>query len=160
MVNSSNLAVIPDAVQRLLRSGARANQIAILTAYKAELAVIQRMELAAGITVATVDASQGKEYPFVILDLVNPGGRDIHAGFLADTQCMCVALSRAQSGQLILGYETLGQSKHDASGFRKWAAIIQSHNNAKVFLTHDSHEQVDQVYQRLQIPGTLYEAVG
>ena len=44
----------------------------------------------------TVDSAQGREYDFVILDLVTPGGRLYPLGFVADTKRMCVALSRAR----------------------------------------------------------------
>ena len=57
-------------------------------------------------TIITIDASQGKEYDYVLLDLVTPG-EGYGMGFMSDVQRICVALSRARMGLVILGNENM-----------------------------------------------------
>ena len=79
-MNSHHLALIPTLVMALTYGGAVDTQIVVLTPYKGQLRLLRKL-LAPAITVATVDSSQGKEYDFVILDLVNPGGRSVLTRF-------------------------------------------------------------------------------
>ena len=46
---------------------------------------------------ATIDSTQGHEYPFVILDLVTSGGLQYSLGFLIEARRMCVGLSLAKN---------------------------------------------------------------
>ena len=53
-------------------------------------------------TTITVDASQGKEYDFVLFDLATPGA-GYGLGFMSDPKRACVALSPARYGLVIHG---------------------------------------------------------
>jgi superfamily I DNA and/or RNA helicase len=54
--------------------------------------------LGINIMIKSVDASQGKEKSFVILDMVTPGATQYTMGFLKDLRRINVALSRAEDG--------------------------------------------------------------
>ena len=58
----------------------------------------------------TVDKAQGREYDFVLLDLVTAGGRLYPLGFTTDVRRMCVGLSRAKIGMLIFGEKDMGNT--------------------------------------------------
>lgn len=60
-------------MDRLRAAGANDRQIAVLTPYKGQLRWLRTWETA-DLPMATIDSAQGKEYDFVILDLVSPGG--------------------------------------------------------------------------------------
>ncbi|XP_059472037.1 NFX1-type zinc finger-containing protein 1-like [Neocloeon triangulifer] len=100
--------------QHLLKQGYTANQITILTTYKGQMFLIKQKlksilsnsskdekELA-GVRVSVVDDFQGEENDIILLSLVrsNAEGR---IGFLATENRVCVALSRAKQGFIIIG---------------------------------------------------------
>ncbi|KAM0799477.1 AAA domain-containing protein [Usnea florida] len=70
-MNPNNLCVIKNLVDSL--KAVEATEIAILTPYKGQLRLHRKIQNP-DITLASVDSAQGKEYDFVILDLVTPGG--------------------------------------------------------------------------------------
>lgn len=76
---------------------------------------------------STVDGAQGKEYPFVILDLVKIGGRGFSLGFITDVRRMCVGLSRAKNGLLILGNQDMIVGKYMSQGARGWEELVKDH---------------------------------
>lgn len=104
--NLSHLQVVRATVKRLFNTGATKKQVAVLTPYRAQLRLL-KMLLPAGLTLSTMDAAEAKEYKFVILDLVTPGGKRYPLRSAADMHKMCVGLSRAQIGLLIVGSENM-----------------------------------------------------
>ena len=52
---------------------------------------------------STIDGAQEKEFNYIILDLVPPGGRAHGLGFVADTKRTYVTISRAKSSMIIIG---------------------------------------------------------
>lgn len=82
---------------RLVKSGLRADQIAVITPYNLQVEVI-RAKLASkygAIEVKSVDGFQGREKEAVILSLVRSNTRG-EVGFLADQRRINVAITRAR----------------------------------------------------------------
>lgn len=52
------------------------------------------MHLADDVLMSTVDGTEDKEYPFIILDLVSCGDLLYSSAFVTDIQRMCVGSSR------------------------------------------------------------------
>jgi DNA replication ATP-dependent helicase Dna2 len=94
-------------VENLLKAGVPANEIGIITPYRAQQALI-RAHLAAapsgkrpGLSVDTVDRFQGGEREVIILSLARSDGV---TSFLADRKRLNVSLSRARSKLILLGH--------------------------------------------------------
>lgn len=68
------------------------------------------------LSMATLDLAQGREYDFVKLDVVTPGGRLFPLGFSSEPPKMCVATSRAKIGMLIFGSKDMGNVKFPSAG--------------------------------------------
>lgn len=73
-----------------------------------KLPYLRHIEDKCELTIATVNSAQGKEYDFVILDVVNPCGAAYPLGFLSHLKRMNVSLSRAKMGLLIVGDKNMG----------------------------------------------------
>lgn len=91
-------------VKRLLQRGLPATNLAVITPYQAQVALLRaelRMEMDAGLEVGTVDGFQGREKEAIIVDLVrsNPDGE---IGFLNDIRRTHVAITRARRFLLVL----------------------------------------------------------
>ncbi|XP_059472573.1 NFX1-type zinc finger-containing protein 1-like [Neocloeon triangulifer] len=98
--------------QHLLKQGYDPNQITMLTTYKGQMYQMKSMiksispsdegNKLANVRVSVVDDFQGEESDIILLSLVrsNSEGR---IGFLATENRVCVALSRAKQGMVIMG---------------------------------------------------------
>jgi len=80
-------------VEALRRAGLRDGDLALLTPYNAQVGVLEA--LLPGVTVATVNAFQGREVPVMVVSWVrsNPDGE---IGFVADPRRLTVTLTRAR----------------------------------------------------------------
>ena len=80
------------------------------------------------VRVKSVDSSQGSESPVVILSTTRPGG-NYGLGFLSDRKRACVALSRAQSYLVIVGYKKMGDGLQAGAsqGFLVWQRLVNQH---------------------------------
>ena len=143
----------------LKTAGAGTGEIAILVPYKAQLQMLQTMDSERA-EFATINSCQCKEYPYVVLDLVNPGGADYHLEFMKDTRRMCVALSRAQHGMVIVGNEEMCDVEWPGIGTRLWQALITD-PIAKGALVDRLLLEADLVAfcNRMGIPGARFEQV-
>ncbi|KAF6227423.1 hypothetical protein HO133_008867 [Letharia lupina] len=109
---------------------------------------------------ATTDSAQGKEYDFVILDLVSPGGRQYALGFRTDPRRMCVALSKAKIGLLIIGNKNKANVAYPGAGTRAWKQLIDDHVTKDAVCEKDAWDfsgQVKALMREHYIPGVLYE---
>ena len=68
----SHGAIMPGVVSSIKQLGARSDQTVVLTPYKGQLTTRDLGLL--NDTTITIDGAQGKEYDFVLLDLVSTGG--------------------------------------------------------------------------------------
>ena len=75
-------------LRNFIKACATPNQIAVLCGYKAQLRVLRRLPAAVGVTLATIDSVQGREYPFVVLDLVTPGRNPLANRFRESGVCV------------------------------------------------------------------------
>ncbi len=107
--------------------------------------------------VSTVDGSQGKEAPFVILDTVTPGGKERSMGFLRDLARTCVALSRAKDGLIIIGSTSLAAHHEPSNRVQVWKTIIKAHQEkgAVSDMTMDDQD----LRSLLNVPGAAYRAL-
>ncbi|OJJ71240.1 hypothetical protein ASPBRDRAFT_676287 [Aspergillus brasiliensis CBS 101740] len=109
------------------------------------------------VDVMSVDAAQGREKPIVIVSTTRPG-RGNKLGHVADAHRMCVALSRAQGGLIVIGDEGMGGSANSRA-FQLWRNFIYLHRKEKRVIYLDSLEDVlrdnlgvpnDESFERLQ----------
>lgn len=95
-------------VRRLLSTGVRPEQIAVIAAYRAQVRLIRRLMAGTDVDVGTIDAFQGSERDLVIVSLVrgNPRGE---VGFVREPRRLNVAMTRARRHLVVVGErETLG----------------------------------------------------
>jgi superfamily I DNA and/or RNA helicase len=107
--NPGEAEVIIARARALLIAGLAAEQIAVITPYRAQAARMAPMLEPLGVEVDTVDAFQGREAEAVLVSCVrsNTEGR---LGFLTDLRRMNVALTRAKVHAFVVGDSaTLGQ---------------------------------------------------
>jgi hypothetical protein len=119
-------AAVQRVVNRLIAKGARGDSIGILTFYQAQRH-LHDLFSPPSVQVMTVDASQGREFDFVVLDLVTPGGNRYGLGFVAEPTRINVGLSRAKHGLVFVGSKVMADLKHQNKGPKIWAEIIRSH---------------------------------
>ena len=151
--NPRHLVLVKQLVNSLRECGAMPDQIAVLSPYRGQLRMLQAIDLPA-VHLVTVDSCQGKEYPFVILDLVNPAGDQYSLGFMAEPRRACVALSRAQSGMIMIGHQEMGQDQYRRSRSRMWNGVIQDHKAKGGFFRQDVRaKDVQDLCHDLEIPG-------
>ena len=97
----------------LLLQGYSGNQITILTMYIGQLLLLQkkmpRREFQ-GVKICAVDNFQGEENDIILLSLVR-SNLEGSIGFLAESNRICVALSRARKGLYCIGNFSLLKSK-------------------------------------------------
>ncbi|XP_065342665.1 NFX1-type zinc finger-containing protein 1-like [Cloeon dipterum] len=110
----------------LLRQGYTPDQITLLTMYNGQMCLMKEIirnksgDKLKSVKVTVVDDFQGEESEIILLSLVrsNPEGR---IGFLATENRVCVALSRAKHGCVIIGnMEILSANS------KVWKAVRQS----------------------------------
>ncbi len=89
----------------MLSFGIPASDILLIAFYAAQKRCYIRLFKALGINIMikSVNSSQGKGKPFVILDMVTPGAPQYTMGSLNDLRRINVALSRTEDGLLIVG---------------------------------------------------------
>lgn len=78
------------------------------------------------IQVRSIDGSQVKEAQIVIVDTVTPGGR-YPLGFVADKKPMNVALSRAQSGRIIISNARMADNTWASEATNLWIDLSREH---------------------------------
>jgi ATP-dependent RNA/DNA helicase IGHMBP2 len=99
--NPSMAARTAAEVRRILSRGVRAEDIAVITPYLAQVRLL-RAALDSVVEIDTVDGFQGREKEAVVVDLVRSND-DGEIGFLSDTRRMNVALTRARRFLLVVG---------------------------------------------------------
>lgn len=110
--NNNEAEMIAGFFSYLFLNGVGADQITVLTFYNGQrkkiLTQLRRQPHLTGcyFNVKTVDSYQGEENEVVILSLVRNNARG-NIGFLAISNRVCVALSRAKRGFYIFGSATL-----------------------------------------------------
>ena len=160
VANPRHACIVDRMLGELKDAGAKPNQIAVLCGYEAQLRVLRTLPSTTGVTLTKIDAAQGHEYPFVILDLVTSGGPKYSLGFLTDTGRMCVALSRAMNGMLIVGNADMTEGKPMNQGTKAWKALVEDHKNRRAFVSlNPPEDRMTAMVNRLGLKGPNWAKV-
>ena len=126
--NPGEVTLIAELVSNVLDGNEiDASGIAVISPYAKQVQRI-RMELASrngyhphanSVRVGTVDSFQGQETDLVLISTVRSNPLQ-ELGFLLDPRRLCVAITRARRGLIIVGDRSVLQS------CRHWAALLQS----------------------------------
>ena len=125
--NPMEVLLVKAHVQALVQSGLRARDIAVITPYNAQLALLAAalpQSAFAGLELGSVDGFQGREKEAVVVSLVrsNDGG---DVGFLAEKRRLNVAMTRAKRSLTVVGdSETV---KKGSAFLRGWMAFLEEH---------------------------------
>ncbi|TPX62287.1 hypothetical protein PhCBS80983_g00513 [Powellomyces hirtus] len=122
--NQGEAALVQAYLKTLLAAGVRAADIAIISPYNGQVALIKSMvrELEGGelVEVGSVDGFQGREKEAIIISLVrsNP---DANVGFLKESRRLNVAITRAKRHVcLICDSETIERGDPFLKGIMEW----------------------------------------
>ncbi|KAG0301480.1 hypothetical protein BGZ98_008302 [Dissophora globulifera] len=129
-LNRGEAATVVDYVKGLMKSGVSPEDIAIITPYSAQNALLRQLlkEDYPDIEIGTVDGFQGREKQAIILTLVrsNDAGE---VGFLSDRRRLNVAMTRSKRHLCVVGdSETLG--KKDAF-LKAWMEFMAEHADVR-----------------------------
>ncbi|MCP4872446.1 MAG: AAA family ATPase [Proteobacteria bacterium] len=128
MFNAGEVELAGLAVARLREAGVRAEDIAVIAPYSAQIGRLRAREELAGVEVATVNAFQGREQEAIVCTFVrsNPRGE---LGFVEDGRRLTVSLTRARRQLICIGdSSTLAASPRYAALFEhlEGTAALQS----------------------------------
>ncbi len=101
-LNREEARLVAGKVRSLLEARVRAEDIAVVAPYAAQVRLLGEMLRVPGLEVDSVDGFQGREKEAVVLSLVR-SNREGEVGFLADVRRMNVALTRARRKLLVVG---------------------------------------------------------
>ncbi|XP_061409775.1 regulator of nonsense transcripts 1 isoform X1 [Lethenteron reissneri] len=110
-LNRTEASNVEKITTRLLKAGAKPDQIGIITPYEGQRSyLVQYMQFSGSlhaklyqeVEIASVDAFQGREKDFIILSCVRANEHQ-GIGFLNDPRRLNVALTRAKYGVIIVG---------------------------------------------------------
>ncbi|KAI7820552.1 P-loop containing nucleoside triphosphate hydrolase protein [Gamsiella multidivaricata] len=129
-LNRGEAATVVEYVKDLMKSGVGPEDIAIITPYSAQNALLRQLlkEDYPDIEIGTVDGFQGREKQAVILTLVrsNDAGE---VGFLSDRRRLNVAMTRSKRQLCVVGdSETL--SKNDPF-LKAWMEFLSEHADVR-----------------------------
>jgi regulator of nonsense transcripts 1 len=100
--NGAEAAVVVACVERLLKEGAFPEEVGVVAMYDAQRCAIESALHNPNVKVRNVDAFQGQERPFIVLSLTR-SNQEKRLGFIADSNRINVALTRAQHGLIVVG---------------------------------------------------------
>ncbi|KAF2122613.1 DNA-binding protein SMUBP-2 [Lophiotrema nucula] len=109
--NEAEAALVKMHVGNLVDAGVKAEDIAVVTPYNAQLAILSQLlkEAFPGIELGSVDGFQGREKEAVIVSLVRSNA-DHEVGFLGEKRRLNVAMTRPKRHLCIVGdSETVGR---------------------------------------------------
>jgi superfamily I DNA and/or RNA helicase len=101
-LNEMEAELVLKKAQALIEAGVKAEQIAVITPYSAQVRLLREKFRKLEIEIDSVDGFQGREKEAVIVSLVR-SNREGEVGFLADTRRMNVALTRARRKLIVIG---------------------------------------------------------
>ncbi|KAK3902897.1 DNA-binding protein smubp-2 [Staphylotrichum tortipilum] len=123
--NEMEAALVKAHVRRLVKAGVRPEDVAVVTPYNAQLAILAPLkETFPGIELGSVDGFQGREKEAVIVSLVrsNPDGE---VGFLGEKRRLNVAMTRPKRSLTVIGdSETV---KKGSKFLKDWMEFLEEH---------------------------------
>ncbi|KAG9998036.1 DNA helicase, partial [Aureobasidium melanogenum] len=109
--NELEAAIVKKHVQNLVDAGVKAEDIAVVTPYNGQLAVLSQLlkERFVGIELGSIDGFQGREKEAVVVSLVRSNAEH-EVGFLAEKRRLNVAMTRPKRHLCVVGdSETVGR---------------------------------------------------
>ncbi|CAH0049424.1 unnamed protein product [Clonostachys solani] len=121
--NEMEAALVRQHVKELAEAGVKAEDIAIVTPYNAQLAVLAPLkEKFPGIELGSVDGFQGREKEAVIVTLVR-SNTEGEVGFLSEKRRLNVAMTRPKRSLTVIGdSETI---KRGGNFLKRWMEFLE-----------------------------------
>ncbi|RDI83427.1 hypothetical protein Vi05172_g6463 [Venturia inaequalis] len=122
--NPSEALLVKLHVTNLIDAGVLAEEIAVITPYNAQLALIRQLlkDSFPGLELGSVDGFQGREKEAVVLSLVRSGGE---VGFLGEKRRLNVAMTRPKRHLCVIGdSETIAKG---SDFLKEWMAHLEEH---------------------------------
>ncbi|WQF77904.1 Putative AAA+ ATPase domain, helicase SMUBP-2/Hcs1, Helicase superfamily 1/2, ATP-binding protein [Colletotrichum destructivum] len=121
--NEMEAALVRQHVQKLVDAGVKPEDIAVVTPYNAQLAVLAHLkERFPGIELGSVDGFQGREKEAVIVSLVRSNS-DGEVGFLGEKRRLNVAMTRPKRSLTVIGdSETV---KRGSNFLKRWMDFLE-----------------------------------
>ncbi|KAB2578422.1 putative dna helicase protein [Lasiodiplodia theobromae] len=122
--NEMEAALVRLHVGRLVEAGVRPEDIAIVTPYNAQLAVLSQLlkEQYPGLELGSVDGFQGREKEAVVVSLVRSNAEH-EVGFLGEKRRLNVAMTRPKRHLCVIGdSETVGRG---SKFLKRWMDFLQ-----------------------------------
>ncbi|KAK8163821.1 P-loop containing nucleoside triphosphate hydrolase protein [Phyllosticta citrichinensis] len=128
--NDMEAAVVGLHVGRLVEAGVRAEDIAVVTPYNGQLAVLSQMlkERYPGLELGSVDGFQGREKEAVVVSLVRSNTEN-EVGFLGEKRRLNVAMTRPRRHLCVIGdSEVVGRG---GKFLKRWMEFLQDHGDLR-----------------------------
>ncbi|KAI4737866.1 DNA helicase [Aureobasidium sp. EXF-12298] len=122
--NELEAAIVKKHVQSLVDAGVKAEDIAVVTPYNGQLAVLSKLlkEKFVGIELGSIDGFQGREKEAVVVSLVRSNAEH-EVGFLAEKRRLNVAMTRPKRHLCIVGdSETVGRG---SKFLKSWMEFLE-----------------------------------
>ena len=123
--NEAEAQLVRRHVERLAEAGVKPADIAVVTPYNAQLAVLARLlggEAFPGLELGSVDGFQGREKEAVVVSLVRSNPQR-EVGFLGEKRRLNVAMTRPKRHLCVVGdSETVGRG---SAFLKKWMAHLE-----------------------------------
>ncbi|KAA8647740.1 hypothetical protein EYZ11_000165 [Aspergillus tanneri] len=124
--NETEALIVGRHVDNLVQSGVKPEDIAVITPYNGQLAVLSQMlrEKYPGLELGSVDGFQGREKEAVVVSLVRSNSEH-EVGFLGERRRLNVAMTRPKRHLCVCGdSETISKG----SGFlKRWMTFLEEH---------------------------------
>ncbi|KAH9866221.1 hypothetical protein J1614_008787 [Plenodomus biglobosus] len=124
--NEGEAALVKMHVRNLVKAGVKADDIAVVTPYNAQLALLGGMlkEAYPGIELGSVDGFQGREKEAVIVSTVRSNGEH-EVGFLGEKRRLNVAMTRPKRHLCVIGdSDTISKG---SKFLKAWMAFLEEH---------------------------------
>ncbi|KAK6007874.1 hypothetical protein QM012_004688 [Aureobasidium pullulans] len=122
--NELEAAIVKKHVQSLVDAGVKAEDIAVVTPYNGQLAVLSQLlkEKFVGIELGSIDGFQGREKEAVVVSLVRSNAEH-EVGFLAEKRRLNVAMTRPKRHLCVVGdSETVGRG---SKFLKSWMEFLE-----------------------------------
>ena len=128
--NPGEAAIAAGHVARLIEAGVRADQIAVVTPYSAQVRLLRdRLSGYEGLEVGTIDGLQGREKEAIVLSLVRSNERG-EVGFLAELRRLNVAMTRARRHLCVIADSATIAQHDDIAKVVDWLQTAGEHRSA------------------------------
>ncbi|KAF4435666.1 HCS1-DNA helicase A [Fusarium acutatum] len=137
--NEMEAALVQQHVRQLVDAGVRPEDIAVVTPYNAQLAILAPLkDKFPGIELGSVDGFQGREKEAVIVSLVRSNSEG-EVGFLGEKRRLNVAMTRPKRSLTVIGDSETVQ--RGSSFLKKWMQYLEDNADLRYpdasSLTHD-----------------------